>query len=215
MLVFLRAIDVRIDASRLFATSICYPSARRNSNGIFTIKYTLLVGLMAYTTEQITDQLLDDTKKSWELVVGVDEFTSEYGALFDWLQCHRQYQGANGHSVAYALVQEGQKVASAFIEVVSSPNRGGLTKLLKVFVTPLFWDVADHQAEVVKLFVMAIRGAVDISNQNGSRTVKIYGRSNSLLSLLHTIHVAMIEDGVADAGISVTIQGRWLVISTI
>ncbi len=168
---------------------------------------------MTYLTEQISDNLLIDTKKSWELVVGVDEFTSEYGALFEWLQTHREYQGANGDSVAYALVQEGHKVASAFIEVVSSPNRGGLTKLLKVFITPQFWDVADHQTEVVKIFVMAIKGAIEISNDNGSRTVKIYGRSNSLLSLLHTIHVAMIEDLDENSGIQVLIQGRWLVIS--
>lgn len=168
---------------------------------------------MTYTTEKISDTLLENTKKSWELVVGTDEFTSEYGALFEWLLSHRDYGPANCDSVAYALVQEGHKIASAFIEIVSSTNRGGLTKLLKVFITPQFWDVADHQTEVVKIFVMAIKGAIDISNGKKSRTVKIYGRSNSLLSLLHTIHLAIIDDLDPQSGIAASMQGRWLVIN--
>lgn len=168
---------------------------------------------MAYAPQEISDELLADTRKAWELFIGTDEFMSEYGALFDWLETHRDYQQGNGTSAAYALVQEGHKIAAAFIEIVSSTNKGGLTKLLKVFITPQFWDVADHQTEVVHLFVAAIMGSIKISANKNSRVIKIYGRSASLLSLLHTIHADMIRRLDPEGGVTVAMQGRWLEIS--
>lgn len=169
---------------------------------------------MSYVTERISDDLLSETQKSWESVVGgSDEFTSEYGALFEWLRGHRDYKSANGDSEAYAITQKGENRASAFIEIVSSTNRGGLTKLLKVFISPKFWGVAEHQNTVVQIFIMAIKGAVEISARKSSRTIKIYGRSSALLSLLKEIHSAIIEGhDLQSSNIVATMQGRWLVI---
>ncbi len=169
---------------------------------------------MPYTTARIDEKLLNDTRQVWELTVGKDEFASEYGALFDWIGSHINYDQPSGASLAYALVEEGKKVASAFIEVVATDNRGGLTKLLKIFITPQYWNIAEHQAQVVMIYVDAIKGAVDLSMQNQSGTFKIYGRTDSLLSLLHTIRLTILDEiGEEASPVSIQMQGRWLVFS--
>ncbi|MFV5215664.1 hypothetical protein ACLIIZ_18230 [Azonexus caeni] len=170
---------------------------------------------MAYSTVKVTPQILEDTRRVWELTVGADEFASEYGALFDWIGAHINYQSAGGESLVYALVQEGAKVASAFIDVVASGHRGGLTKLLKIIITPQFWNVAEHQNQIVMIYVDAIKGAFDLSSQNNSSTFKIYGRTDPLLSLLHSIRLAIIKDAGVDSNVRVDMEGRWLVVSKI
>lgn len=168
---------------------------------------------MPYKTVRINEQLLNDTRQVWELTVGKDEFSIEYGALFDWIESHVDYEGATGSSLVYALVEEDRKVASAFIEVVATDNRGGLTKLLKILITPQYWNIAEHQHQVVMIYVDAIKGAVELSMQNQSGTFKIYGRTDSLLDLLHTIQRTIMDEVGKEAKVSVEMQGRWLVFS--
>lgn len=169
---------------------------------------------LAYHGVEISEKLLSDTRGAWELIVGSDEFAIEYGTLFDWIQAHRDYTVKNGGtSTAYALVQEGHQTASAFIEVISSDNKGGLTKLLKVFISPQYWDIPDHQTDVVRLFSASILEVVRISRNNNSRTFKIYGRTPELLSLLHSLHVAMMKDDLVPPGVTVSMTGRWLEVS--
>lgn len=170
---------------------------------------------MAYKEVEISDELLEATEQAWKLTAGADEFASEYLVLFEWLRSHRKYASDTGESVGYALLEEDLKVASAFFEVVSTTGRGGLTKLLKVYITPQLWNISDHQREVVKIYSECIKSVVRISRDNHCRNIKIYGRSDAMLSLLRSIHVALQEelDKKPESGLSVSIEGRWLVFS--
>lgn len=166
---------------------------------------------MGYSTQKLTNESLDATRAAWALTVGDDVFISEFGALFEWIESHMNYDSPpETGSLAYAIVDDGFNTASAFIEVVGSNTRGGLTKLLKVFVTPQYWNIAEHQNEVVNIFIAAIQGAVAISSDNCSKTIKIYGRTDSLLSLLHTIHVSIMSNEKVNQAVTASVKGRWL-----
>lgn len=170
---------------------------------------------MSYRIQKINQELFDNTKSAWSLIVGSEVFTSELGALFEWIDCHRTYdKPMNGDSLAYALVAGEQKVAAGFMEVVSSPNKGGMTKLLKVFITPQYWEVKEHENEVVNIFIAAINGSLSISSQVKSKTVKIYGRTDSLLDLLIKVHDTITKSVIDQSSqITSSIGGRWLEIS--
>lgn len=100
------------------------------------------------------------------------------------------------------------------MEVVSSPNKGGMTKLLKVFITPQYWEVKEHENEVVNIFIAAINGSLSISSQVKSKTVKIYGRTDSLLDLLIKVHDTITKSVIDQSSqITSSIGGRWLEIS--
>ncbi len=173
---------------------------------------------MAYGLQEITPELLKQTQKAWELVVGEEEFASEFQALFEWIGCHIDYADPKGNSLAYAIVDDGQKIASGFGEIVSTKHHGGrklggLTKLLKVMVTPQYWEIASHKQEIIGIFVAAIKGVTKISHQNKSKTIKIYGRTDSLLELLQGIHDSMQADEQSAKLITTCIKGRWLEIA--
>lgn len=173
---------------------------------------------MAYEIRNITQDLLEQTKKTWQLVVGEEEFASEFQAIFEWIGGHIDYDAPSGNSLAYAIVDDDQKVASGFVEIVSTKTTGGksssrLTKLLKVFVTPQYWEIATHKAEVLAIFSAAIRGVAKISHGNQSKTIKIYGRTDSLLDLLIKIHDSIDTEAEAKELFTTCIKGRWLEIS--
>jgi len=178
-----------------------------------------LTGLgVAYEIKQISKELLEQTEKAWQLVVGVEEFASEFQAIFEWIGSHIDYDETCVNSRAYAIVDDGQKVASGFVEIVSTKPSGGkangrLTKLLKVFVSPQYWEIAEHRGEVSAIFMAAINGVVKISEVNHSKTIKIYGRTQSLLDLLIVIDKLISSDAAAKEFITTCIKGRWLEIS--
>lgn len=171
---------------------------------------------MAYVAVEVTDQLLENTAQAWKLIAGADAFDSEYLHVFEWMKTNRNYGGDATGSCAYGLVEEELgNVAVAFYEVVASENMGGLNKLLKVFVTPSYWNLAAHQSEVIKVYVACVINFVGQARNKSCRTIKIYGRGDAMLSLLRSLHVALQKqlDENPGAGLSVSIDGRWLVLS--
>lgn len=158
---------------------------------------------MPYNAVPATKEIIEATKAVWIGICGQDEFASEYGSQLEW--------AIQNMGNTYALIEHGHKSASAIMEVVQSERNGGLTKLLRVLITPQFWDIAEHQSQVVKLYLHAIKEAISISTTNKSKTYKIYGRTPEMLSLLYAIHSETSDD--LKNLLDVNMQGRWLVFS--
>lgn len=169
-----------------------------------------------YELRQFTDKEFLDTRENWEKHAGEAEFVSEYGVVFDWAQTHQQYDDdKNGESLAYGVFSQRNKHAFAIVDVVShKKGRSSTTKLLKIYMTPEYWDVASHQSKVIEIFLCAIVGTIKLSKQASAKTVKLYGRSDQLLSLLHSLHVHMNQHKDKLPGVEASMQGRWLEISS-
>ncbi|MBV2160511.1 hypothetical protein [Achromobacter denitrificans] len=161
-----------------------------------------------------TDETFEATRKDWEAKAGAEEFASEYRLVFDWADANRAYDApaaASGSSLAYGLFAPKSDCACAVVEVVShKKGRSGLTKLLKIYITPEFWRVEEHQDEIIRIYLSAIVETVELSTKVRARTVKLYGRSDSLLSLLHSLHVRLQRDAAKLPGLAAAMKGRWL-----
>jgi hypothetical protein len=169
---------------------------------------------VSYELNQFTKSNLAATKSRWQSVAGKDEFASEYTVLFDWVNTHKDYSALKADSLAYGLFAPKSRYASAIVDVVSSKKgKRGITKLLKVYVTPELWDVTTHQSQIIDIFAGAIFGTIDLSVKISSDTVKLYGRSDELLSLLHSLHIHLNRSPKL-MSTTVTMQGRWLQIAT-
>ena len=172
--------------------------------------------MINHKVKQFNKLNLAVTKNFWEKKAGKEEFASEYGVIFDWVSAHSDYSnGVNvGDSLAYGLFKPNTKYASAIVDVVSSRRgRFGVTKLLKVYITPEFWNVSEHIDEIINIYLSAISGTISLSKQNSARTIKIYGRSVELLSLLHSIHVHISARQSTVQNIAASMHGRWLEIT--
>lgn len=167
---------------------------------------------------QFTDRSFADTRQNWEDQAGKAEFASEYSAIFSWADAHRDYDidPKVGDSLAYGLFAPKSNTACAMVDVVlHKRGRKGVTKLLKVFVTPEYWNVTEHQDQILEIFTSAIAGTIQLSKRVQSGEVKIYGRSEALLSLLHSLHVHLNKNIEKFPGIAAAMKGRWLEITTV
>lgn len=165
-----------------------------------------------------TDESFVATRENWQAQAGKAEFASEYSAIFSWADTHRDYgeDAKVGDSHAYGLFAPKVDTACAMVDVVlHKKGRRGVTKLLKVYITPEYWNVTEHQDQVLEIFVGAIAGTIALSKQAQSREVKLYGRSQELLSLLHTLHVHLNRNLDKLPGIAAAMKGRWLEITTV
>jgi hypothetical protein len=170
-----------------------------------------------HTLRQFTDKEFSNTRLDWKKKAGEAEFASEYGVVFDWADTHREYDDAAsvGNSLAYGIFSARATKACAIVDVVShKKGRNSTTKLLKIYITPEYWDIDKHQDKVRDIFISAIIGTVELSKQVSARTVKLYGRSTQLLSLLHSLHVYMHDNKAELPGVTVAMKGRWLEIAT-
>lgn len=169
--------------------------------------------LTSYDLKPFTPKTLESTKKDWEKIAGGDEFATEYGFVFEWAGQHIDYDNGHNDSLAYGLFKTKSTKASAIVEVIQRMQaRKGLTKMLKLWITPQYWDTETHRMEIASIMIHSILGTMVLSKQNQSKTVKIYGRTSQMLSILHTVHTMfseMIAKGDAP-GVAVNIVSRWL-----
>ncbi len=119
-----------------------------------------------------------------------------------------------GDSFAYGLFPPDEGAAQAILDVVLQKSRGGLAKLLKITVSPDYWAGGSKQHDMATIFASGIIGTILLSKESQSRTVKIYGRTEELLSILHTVR-NVLEADAQKLGIRCAIQGRWLEITTL
>ncbi len=166
-----------------------------------------------YELKKFTEKTLNSTKRDWEKVAGSDAFATEYGFVFDWTESHIDYQKGQNDSLAYGMFAPRAQKAIAIVEVIQREQaKKGLTKMLKLWITPEYWDADSNRREIASIMLCAMQGTLLLSKQNQSKTVKIYGRNDQMLSVLHTVHVMfsdLIDKGEL-SGVTVNVVDRWL-----
>lgn len=101
-----------------------------------------------YTLTTFTSVQYTSTKASWEALAGPDAFDVELAPFFSWVETH--IQPTHGDSVALQLVnQDADGRVDAIVEVVDS-RRGTLSKLLKIVVSPQFWDISNSRSHIIE-----------------------------------------------------------------
>lgn len=156
---------------------------------------------------QFTAERLEVVREQWRQLAGEDEFDVELAPLFEWCTTHLSPQ--TGDSQARELHHIDRDQTDAILEVVDN-KRGA--KLLKLYLSPEFWaiDTPSVRTGVARLHATAFVQVIRDGIARGAPLVKIYGRSNLMLSILQDLQTQWASLGTDwDAAM----QGRWLAIS--
>jgi len=158
-----------------------------------------------YQIREFTPERLKETGQRWRGIAGEDEFDIELSGLFDW--CTTHLQPTDGDSQAWELHNTDNGECDAIMEMVDS-QKGTLTKLLKLFLTPKLWDVEANREAVISLYIDLFVEAIKAGALKGAKDVKLYGRNDLMLSLLRSIYAHWQIEGT-----KARFEGRFLTIS--
>lgn len=158
-----------------------------------------------YKIREFTTERFEEVKERWRGHAGEDEFEIELSGFFDWCVAH--LTKVDGDSQAFELYNTDTDACDAIIEMVDS-RKGKLTKLLKLLLSPEYWDVEKNRDQLISLYIDAFVEAIKDGALKGAKDVKLYGRNDLMLSLLRSIHAHWQVEGT-----SAHFQGRFLTIS--
>ncbi len=90
-----------------------------------------------------------------------------------------------------------------------------VVKLLDCFVRPSISEAAYNKdveaiSKLSKIYISAIHGVIGMLDRHSMRTVKVYGRSDNLLTILATIAELL---NTQSSTFYASIEGRWLLIN--
>lgn len=173
---------------------------------------------MSYQLQQFSLESVHLTLQNWQKAVQDDDlFALEYQDLFKWTESHIQYEDKDLESYAYGIFTKNSPntAAHAIVDIIQRPHGRRQTKLLKLVVSPQFADDTDvnNLNTLVDLMLAAVLGTVEISGRNSSSTIKIYGRTNSMLGVLRKLNDTITNSPAFPKSITTKIAGRWLEIS--
>lgn len=163
--------------------------------------------MQRYTIRKFTTDRLETVRQRWEGIAGEDEFALELSGLFQW--CSTHVEPSDGDSQALELYSIDADKCDAIVEIVNG-RKGKLSKLLKLFPSPSYWDATDRYPEVVALYAHTFALVIREGLVKGAQDVKLYGRNELMLSILRSLHAHWRTE---QTGTTASFSGRWLTIT--
>lgn len=177
--------------------------------------------LKRYALSPFSADSLKQTRSEWEAQVAKfpkDLLPSDFQRIVDWAADHMDY-GDGEEGLAYGVFGPNRKSADAIIEVVYTKSGNKWLKMLNLFLSPRLFAgfiIPEEQintTELLNVYATALVGTVKLTGVHPSKTVKLYGRSGTLLTFLKGISAHLQEHSKAK-GITVNMDGRWMVFRT-
>jgi hypothetical protein len=175
---------------------------------------------------ELTANFLDSIKADWLAAVDADEheiFKAEYHRIFRAAESSVCLEGplsSRFNVPLYFSVADDSK-CWALVEVTCTKNgRGVWVKMRDIYMSPnieIADDTVESTAKRFDVFNSALVGIFGLTRAfEYADTVKVYGRTDSVLSFLRGMHDAFGGLGALGTlkGVAVAIEGRWLVFRT-
>jgi len=162
---------------------------------------------------------IETTKKDWErqLEQLPDVMPSEFLKHIEWVNSHMDYADGGDDGLAYGVFYKDHKHAIAVVDVVYTRRGTKWLKMLGVNLSPELFVVltsdnpsAKDMQKILEIYGAAITGTVKLTGIHPSNTVKLYGRTGTLLAFLKGI-AAYLRANLDIPGITVNVEGNWLV----
>lgn len=160
-----------------------------------------------YELRPFTAERLVEVTSRWTDIAGQEEFEVELGGLFSWCSTHLEHRDGDGYALELYNVTKDKTDA---ILDVSQGKWGTMTKLLKMYVSPEFWPADEKTPALLATHAGAYTAFIYQGLGDGVREVKIYGRTEVMLTMLTTLQEMWSS---FDTGSAATMQGRWLSIT--
>lgn len=168
------------------------------------------LAIVEYKLRSFTAERLEKVTAEWRGIAGDDEFEVELAAPLAWCAAHLTPREGNGH--ALELYNDESSSTDAILEVVDS--RGKMSKLLKLYASPEFWESGKdsaREAKVMEVHAAAYANLILAGMGKGMDCVKIYGRTDRMYRLLSRLCDVWDADLIKwDAAM----EGRWLTLKS-
>lgn len=177
----------------------------------------------AFTLVKIDAANLEGVKTAWEAEIidlGDKIFPSEHQRVLAWAATKIQADAAAGESVAYVVSEVHSGAPGAIVELVhSSRGRDKWLKMLDITLSPaLDFSILSQDLEATKravgIFAATVSAVLQMGRDLPATVVKLYGRGQYQMTFL-TYFGTELQSLLSKEGIkslTVTIEGRWLVI---
>lgn len=159
-----------------------------------------------YKLQILNTERLAVIEQEWIELAGEDEFAVELEVFFRWARTHCEKTDGDGY--ALELRDDDAGHCAAILEVVES-RRGALTKLLKLYISPQYWEFStiEERLEIINMHASAYTELIALGIDSGAEDVKIYGRTDLMLSILKSLQEIWPS---SDTGTVAVVEGRWL-----
>ncbi|WP_417540733.1 hypothetical protein [Microbacterium maritypicum] len=159
---------------------------------------------MRYVLRPVTAASLAAIASDWEAISGADEFQIELASAFEFARTHPD------EVLDLYDTQEGR--TDALVEIVRS-DRASMSKLLKLWVSPQFWEISSSalRDQLVELHASSFALVIFHGMNNNMDTVKLYGRTDAMMDVLRSLSDSW--DTLGITGWSSRLDGRWLAIT--
>ena len=169
---------------------------------------------MAGSLRKITKDRIAVVRQEWEQVSDPDLFAVEYQDVLDRMA--HDAESPTQLDAHYEMVAD-TGVSLALLEMIDS-QQGKQTKLLRYYFSPdqltrsLEGPESEFTREATDTFVEVINAVVLDSLMREIRDIKIYGRSDEMLSVLESLKRAVDNSDFSDNGVTIKamFEGRWL-----
>lgn len=155
---------------------------------------------------------LNEVAADWATLAGQDEFDIELAPVFEWCRTHLEHADGDGH--ALELFDPTTHTTVAILEMVDG-HYGQLKKLLRLIVSPEFWNVTTTSSNwnrLVETHTYAYAGVITQGMAGSYTNVKIYGRTDIMMMILTLIKKKWNSIGAKGTA---HMRGRWLSIENL
>lgn len=176
---------------------------------------------------RLDQEKLEELKINWtELLKDHpnDIYGAEYQQLFNLIEstgCWDKNLKSCYNKPIFSYVLNNKHEELAIVEIVLSQNAQSIwVKMIDIHMSPKIETEEDNDINTkqrLDVFRAAIKGIFELTrNISGADTVKVYGRTEALISFLRGMHDALKTFSSLGSikGIEVNIEGRWLVFKT-
>ena len=153
-----------------------------------------------------------------------DIYGAEYQQLFNLIEstgCWDKKLKSCYNKPIFSYVLDDNQEEMAIVEIILSQNAQSIwVKMIDIHMSPKIETEEDNDINTKKrldVFRAAIKGIFKLTkNISGADTVKVYGRTEALISFLRGMHDTLKTFSTLGSinGIRVNIEGRWLVFKT-
>ena len=173
---------------------------------------------MSFSLEKFTEDSLEATNEAWiEASHSYGMPVIDFEKSLTWAKSHINYD-SECCSFSYGVFQTSSNEAAAIVDVVYKTQFGpdlGWLKMLDVSLSPKY--SIDFQgldvSTLTEIYLTAIIGTVLLTADHRARVVKLYGRNEPLLMLLHLLNERLKHNEAPGQNVHSKIEGRWLVVT--
>ena len=172
---------------------------------------------MSYDLKAITDQTVKDISTAWgsqldEMGDETSFLASGVERIVDW--CAKAIEQDKNHLWELRTKETG--MIRAVVEMTDARNsKDPSFKFLNIYLEPrLILDFKEEIRkedieEVIDIFAYAMMASFDVAKDNGTTKLKIYGRTNEMVSLFDSL---VLNTGTDELDFTLYRQSNWLVI---